>query len=104
MSAPAVASKFTIARLLSRRAASAAGHLDHLDPSIRPKFRRDTKFSMHGLQSRSVRTSRRILAKTLSAGYCSFVIKICIIYQVLVILMLRIVSLEKFGPGVTNPF
>ena len=52
------------------------------------------------MQSRSV----RILAKTLSAGYCSFVIKICIIYQVLVILMLRIVSLVKFGPGVTNPF
>ena len=38
VSAPAAASKFTI-RLLSRRAASAAGHLDHLDPSIRPKFR-----------------------------------------------------------------
>ena len=55
---------------------------------------------MDMMQSRSV----RILAKTLSAGYCSFVIKICIIYQVLVILMLRIVSLEKFGPGVTNPF
>jgi hypothetical protein len=39
VSAPAVASKFTI-RLLSKRAASTAGHLDHLDPSIRPKFRR----------------------------------------------------------------
>ena len=50
VSAPAAASKFTIARLLSRRAASAAGHLDHLDPSIRPKFRRDTKFSMHGYE------------------------------------------------------
>jgi hypothetical protein len=37
-------------------------------------------------------------------GYFIFVIKICILYQVLVILMLRIVSLVKFGPGVTNPF
>ena len=40
---------------------------------------------------------------TFPAGYCDFVVNIYIIYQILVILMLRILSLVKFGPGVTNP-